>query len=107
MNDTQLFELENTQNLGTLTLHCTAAGFETSSGAREIKVTLPRGSGDDLVESDEVVLTGFTVKPTVDIAENGTPIFGVDYDFDPVSGRLTLYRHAWPGSGLIDWIIAP
>ncbi|HJO25944.1 MAG TPA: hypothetical protein QF730_01730, partial [Planctomycetota bacterium] len=103
----QWFALSETSNLEQLQLHSAAAGFDTESGAREIKITLFKGLGDDPVESDEIVLTGFAVEPAVDISGNETPIFGVDYDFDPVSGRLTLYRHAWPGSGLIDWIIAP
>ena len=103
----QWFALSETSNLEQLQLHSAAAGFDTESGAREIKITLFKGLGDDPVESDEIVLTGFAVEPAVDISGNETPIFGVDYDFDPVSGRLTLYRHAWPGTGLIDWIIAP
>ncbi|MDP6956144.1 MAG: hypothetical protein QF599_09210, partial [Planctomycetota bacterium] len=103
----QYFALFSTRNLATLKLHSADAGIDTSAGARAIKVTLLRGTGDDQVQSDEVLLTGFAAEPAVDISGAESPIFGEDYDYDPLTGELRLMEHAWPGNGLIDWLINP
>ncbi|MDP6520151.1 MAG: hypothetical protein QF411_09655, partial [Planctomycetota bacterium] len=103
----QWFGLSSTKNLATLKLHSADAGIDTSVGAREIKVTLLLEDGDDPVQSDEVLLTGFAAEPTVDISGAELPIFGEDYDYDPLTGELRLLEHAWPDNGLIDWLINP
>jgi hypothetical protein len=103
----QWFALFSTKNLDTLKLHSADAGFATDVNDRTIKVTLLKAAGLD-AQSDEVVLTDFSVEPAVDIAGSETPVFGVDYDWDSTTRELTLFARDWPpGSNPIDWIITP